>query len=270
MFLSTVSIKNMIADEDIKKFRHWMKGKGLSKATIESYGNTIRLYHAQGYKMETASLCLWKEEETRRVSAGTVNLRIHALNKYAEHLHLRFRLKPLKVDIPDYIDDEITMSVYQRLLSRLIEDEDMEWYCIIKLLACTGMRISEAMQVQDRHIRQGYIDIVGKGSKLRRVWFSSTLRRDLEEKMNSGLIIKRDQRSIRAKLHQLAEKYNLPKRPMHPHAFRAFFARRVYEKTKDLQLLQKLLGHASIKTTMRYLRKSSKGMRRRISQIVTW
>ena len=220
--------------------------------------------------METSSLCMWKEAETRRVSAGTVNLRIHALNKYSEYLRLRFRLKPLKVDVPDYIDDEITVPMYQRLLSGLIADGNYEWFCIIKLLACTGMRISEAMQVQDRHVRQGYIDIIGKGSKVRRIWFSSSLRTELEGKMDEGFIIRHDQRYVRAYLHRLAERYHLPKRPLHPHAFRAFFARRVYEKAKDLQLLQRLLGHASIKTTMRYLRKSSKGMRRRISQIVTW
>ena len=260
----------MITEEEMKRFRRWMKGKGLSAATIETYIASVRYYHQQGYKMETASLCQWKEEEIRRVSAGTVNLRIHALNKFSEFLHLRFRLKPLKIDVPDYVDDEITVPMYQRLLSLLLEDGDYEWYCIIKLLACSGMRISEAMQVQDRHIRQGYIDIIGKGSKLRRVWFSSSLRKDLDGKMSEGFIIRHNQRFVRNRLHQLAEKYHLQKRPMHPHAFRAFFARRVYEKTKDLQLLQRLLGHASIKTTMRYLRKSSKGMRRRISQIVTW
>ena len=260
----------IINNDELGKFARWMKSKGLSKATIESYSACIDYYHSQGYQMTTASLCQWKEEEIRRVSAGTANLRIHALNKYSEYLRLRFRLKPLKIDVPDYIDDEITVPMYQRLLSCLLSDGDYEWYCIIKLLACTGMRISEAMQVQDKHIRQGYIDIIGKGSKLRRVWFPSSLRKDLESKMPAGLIINHNQRYVRNRLHQLAVKYHLPKRPMHPHAFRAFFARRVYEKTKDLQLLQKLLGHASIKTTMRYLRKSSKGMRRRISQIVTW
>ena len=101
--------------EDIRKFERWMKSKGLSRATIESYSNCIDYYHRQGYKMDTPSLCQWKEEEIRRVSAGTVNLRVHALNKYSEYLRLRFRLKPLKVDVPDYIDDEIAVPMYQRL-----------------------------------------------------------------------------------------------------------------------------------------------------------
>ena len=247
-----------------------MKGKGLSKATVETYSRAVERFFSSGYKLDSSSMCEWKEMEARMVSAGTVTLRIHALNKYCEYQRVRFRLKPLKVDVPDYVDDELTPAMYQRLLSGLTTDKNWEWYSVIKLLACTGMRISEAMQVQDRHIRQGYIDIIGKGEKIRRVWFSSSLRKELDGKMEEGFIIRHDQRYVRAYLYRLAERYHIPKRPMHPHAFRAFFARRVYEKTKDLQFLQKLLGHASIKTTMRYLRKSSSGMRRRISRVVDW
>ena len=254
----------------IQKFESWLKAKGYSQATVVSYIASVRQYLAQGYKMTIPDLCSWKEAETGRVSAGTVSLRIHALNKYAECLGLDVRLKPLKVDVPDYVDDELTPAMYKRLMEGLLEDKNYEWYCIIKVLACTGVRISEAIQIEAWHIRQGYIDIIGKGDKVRRVWFSASLRKDIEHFLKDGRIIKHDQRYIRSYLHRLAVRYRLPKEPMHPHAFRAFFARRVYEKCKDLQFLQKLLGHASIKTTMRYLRKSSKGMRRRISQIVDW
>ena len=150
----------MINKEELDRFQKYLKNHSLSPATINSYLSAIRLYHHQGYKMEKSDLCTWKEEELKRVSVGTVNLRIHALNKYSEFLRIRFRLKPLKNDVPDYIDDELTVSMYRQLIDGLKADADWEWYCIIKLLACTGMRISEAMQVQDRHIRQGYIDII--------------------------------------------------------------------------------------------------------------
>ena len=238
----------------IEKFEIWLKAAGYSPATISSYTASIRHYLAQGYKMNIEDLCKWKEAETGRVSAGTVSLRIHALNKYAECLGLDIRLKPLKVDVPDYVDDELTPAMYKRLMDGLLEDANHEWYCIIKVLACTGVRISEAIQIEAWHIRQGYIDIIGKGDKVRRVWFPASLRKELDPMLQDGRIIQHSQRYIRTQLHRFADKYKIPRKPMHPHAFRGLFAR----------------GHASIKTTMRYLRKSSTGMRRRISLIVNW
>ncbi len=256
--------------KSIKSFETYLRDKGYSTATIATYTHCIDYYIKQGYKLKVDDLCRWKEEEIRRVKVGTVTLRIHALNKYLEYKGQSFRLKPLKIDVPDYVEDELTLGMYTKLLAGLEKDENWEWFAIIKLLACTGMRISEAMQIEAWHMKDGYADIIGKGSKVRRVWFSSSLRKDLEDKLEEGRIIRHDQRYVRMYFHRLADRYGIPKAPMHPHAFRAFFARRVYEKCKDLQLLQRLLGHASIKTTIRYLRKSSKGMRRRISQIVTW
>lgn len=254
----------------IEKFETWLKANGYASSTVLAYTASVRLYLAQGYKMNVEDLCKWKESEIGRVTAGTVALRIHALNKFSEYLGLDIRLKPIKVDVADYIDDELTPSMYKKLLAGLLEDENNEWYCVVKVLACTGVRISEAMQIEAWHIRQGYIDIIGKGDKVRRVWFPASLRKELDPMLQDGRIIQHSQRYIRTQLHRFADKYKIPRKPMHPHAFRGLFARSVYDKCKDIQFLQKLLGHASIKTTMRYLRKSSTGMRRRISLIVNW
>ena len=174
----------------IEKFEIWLKANGYASATISSYTASVRLYLASGYKMSISDLCKWKETETGRVSAGTVSLRIHALNKFAECLGLDIRLKPLRVDVPDYVDDELTPSMYKKLLAGLLEDANHEWYCIIKVLACTGVRISEALQIESWHVRQGYIDIIGKGDKVRRVWFSASLRKDIEHFLKDGRIIK--------------------------------------------------------------------------------
>lgn len=250
-----------------RKFADYLRSKNYSPASIRSYVSAVNLYHAQGYLMKAESLCKWKEDETARVSAATVNLRLHALNAYAECIGLSFRLKPLRISEKDYVDDELTPAMYRRLVSGLATDS-LEWYAVIKLLACTGMRISEAAKVEGWHIRQGWIDIVGKGDKMRRVWFPSGLRKDLRD--IDGVVIRHSAAQVRKKMKAMATAYSIPARVMHPHAFRAFFARRVYEKTKDIQFVQKLLGHSSIKTTMRYLRKSAIGMKRRISQIVDW
>ena len=109
-----------------KDFIAYLLGEGKTSATLSAYVGSVRTYLKAGYKMKMQDLCLWKEREIARVSPATVSIRIHALNKYAEYLGLDIRLKPPAVPIPEYVDDEITMSMYQKLLTCLLEDENLE------------------------------------------------------------------------------------------------------------------------------------------------
>ena len=256
---------------DLKRFGAWLRRHGRAKPTTEAYCTSVRLYFVAGYRWAYEDACRWKEDEQRRVKPATVNLRIHALNSYAEFTRVRWRLKPVKVQVQQFVEHQLTVSQYERLLQGLLDDGNLRWWAAIKILACTGVRISEFLQIRREDLKVGYVDVWGKGSKYRRVWFSSKLRQDvLSTFKEDGFVLPYDTGVIRKRLHAFAKKYRLPKEPLHPHEFRAFFARSVYEKCKDLKFLQDLLGHADIKTTVRYLRKTSKGISRRISKIVTW
>ena len=254
-----------------EKFKIYLKRKGLSKSTITTYANTIALYERECYKWTFEEACRYKEIQMQTHKPGTVNTRIHALNKYAEFSRVRWRLKPVKVQNQQYVENQLTMKQYQKLLQCLLDDGNLRWWAAIKVLAGTGVRISEFLQIKLEDIKIGYVDVCGKGTKYRRVWFPSKLRQAiLSTFKEEGLLLPYSDGVIRKRLHAFAQKYKLPKDPLHPHEFRAFFARNVYEKCKDLKFLQDLLGHADIKTTMRYLRKTSKGVSRRISNIVKW
>lgn len=256
---------------EFEKFKAWLKKKERSTSTINSYICTLKLYEEAGYAWTFQDACLWKERELQRVKPTTVNIRIHALNSYAEFTRVRWRLKPVKIQNQQYVENQLTMSQYNKLLSALLEDGNLRWWAAIKVLAGTGVRISEFLQIKREDLKTGYVDVCGKGTKYRRIWFSSSLRQEvLSTFKEEGYLLPYSDGVIRKRLHAFARKYKIPKEPLHPHEFRAFYARNVYEKCKDLKFLQDLLGHASIQTTMRYLRKTSKGMSRRISKIVTW
>lgn len=251
-------------------FEKWLKRKGLATGTAMSYAMSMKYYFRE-YKWTFADACEWKENEMRRVKPATVNIRIHAINRYAEYTKTRWRLKPIKVQQQQFVESQLTMSQYEKLLGCLLEDGEYRWWAAIKILACTGVRISEFLQIKREDLRVGYVDVCGKGTKFRRIWFGSRLRQEvLSTYKEDGFILPYNQGVIRKRLHAFAKRYGIPKAPMHPHEFRAFYARNVYERCKDLKFLQDLLGHADIKTTVRYLRKTSKGISRRISKIVTW
>ena len=254
-----------------EKFRTWMKRRGLSNSTVSSYVNTLELFERDGFRFTFEDACRYKEVQMQSCKPGTVNIRVHALNKYAEYSRARWRLKPVRVQNQQYVENQLTLSQYNKLLSCLYEEGNLRWWVSIKVLASTGVRISEFLQIRLEDIKKGYADVCGKGTKYRRVWFPSKLRQEvLSEYHEEGYLLPYSDGVIRKRLHAFAKKYKLPKEPLHPHEFRAFYARHVYEKCKDLKFLQDLLGHASVQTTMRYLRKTSKGISRRISQIVKW
>lgn len=254
-----------------KNFEKYLKLKGRSQRTIQGYTSTLDLYFKEGYKWNYESLCLWKENQMKKCKPTTVNTRLHALNAYSEYKKSGWKLSPLHLQTPPYVNNQLTVKNYQKLCSCLYEDGESTWYAVIRILGCTGVRISEFFQIRYEDIQTGYVDIIGKGNKARRVWFPSRIRKEIAEKCKSeGYILQCTPSHIRKKLHYFAQKYDIPKGPMHPHEFRAFFARNFYARCKDLKLLQDVLGHSNIQTTMRYLRKSSTGISRKISNIVTW
>ena len=258
-------------DFDQRKFSAWLRRHGRARSTAEAYCTSVRLYFEQGYRWTFEDACRWKEEEISRVKPATVNIRVHAINAYADYSRTRWRLKPVKVQAPQFIESPLTLAVYEKLLRCLFDDGNYRWWAAVKILACTGVRISEFLQIRREDLKVGYVDVCGKGSKFRRIWFPSILRQSvLSTFKEDGLILPYNTGVIRKRLHAFAKKYKLPKEPLHPHAFRGLYARQVYERCKDIRFLQDLLGHADVKTTMRYLRKSSRGMSRRISRIVTW
>ena len=256
---------------DLKRFGAWLKRKGRSESTIASYVNALDLYFRSGYRWTFQDACLWKERAMHDSKPATVNLRVHAINACADFSRVRWRLKPVKVQVQHFVDHQLTTSQYQKLLKGLVDDGEYRWWAAIKVMACTGVRISEFLQIRREDLKIGYVDVCGKGTKYRRVWFPSSLRQSvLSTFKEDGLLLPYSDGVIRKRLHVFAKRYGIPAGPMHPHEFRAFYARNVYERCKDLKFLQDLLGHADIKTTVRYLRKTSKGISRRVSRIVTW
>ena len=257
--------------KNIDHFARHLALLGKSRSTISSYTAAIRLYFNMGYCWTFEDACRWKESEMGTKSPATVNLRIAALSAYGEFMKTKWRLLPVRNRVQQYVEHQLTKAGYDRLVSYLLEQEMYRWYAIVKLLACTGLRISEARQVTLADIRTGYCDVCGKGAKYRRVFFPGRLRKDILAVHDiEGPLIPFSDGCVRKRLHVFADRCRIDRKALHPHEFRAFFARCVYDRCRDLKFVQDLLGHADIKTTARYLRKTSKGVSRRLSRIVTW
>ncbi len=139
---------------------------------------------------------------------------------------------------------------------------------IIKIILFTGIRVSEAINIKLKDIipQNGVylIKIVGKGNKSRVVMIKSEkIQRDLDEWLvkrkceNDLLFCNRNGKPLtQAYISRVVEKILLSKgirkEKNGAHMLRHTFATLLYNKSKDLVLVQEALGHASLETSRIY------------------
>jgi len=137
-------------------------------------------------------------------------------------------------------------------------------YVMMQIMANIGLRASEllALEVRDIDWMSGKLKVrQGKGKKDRILWLSVE---DLElledwrevkpESKHLFCTLKGkpvQDRYLREMVKRLAEKAEIDK-DVHPHTLRHTFATDLYRETKNLRIVQKALGHATIAATQIY------------------
>lgn len=169
--------------------------------------------------------------------------------------------------IPKHLPTVLSPGQIQLLLSSI---ESPKYRVLFAVVYGTGMRISEACRLEFGHIdaARGVIRVAGKGNKERLVMLSPRLHLILrvywkQEKPEAPYLFTTsngtpiDPNYAREVLHQATADSGLGLR-VTPHALRHSFATHLLEGGTDLRVIQVLLGHASISSTMIYTKVSSK------------
>jgi len=149
-------------------------------------------------------------------------------------------------------------------IKRLIENTtNLKHRLIIKMIYGCGLRVSEVVNLKKENINfnEGLIHIkLAKGKKDRFVKIPESISEDmfnfskignskcLFESNRGGKLTKA---TVQAVLRNSARKAQIKKR-VYPHLLRHSFATHLLEQGTDLRVIQKLLGHSSIKTTQIY------------------
>ncbi len=136
---------------------------------------------------------------------------------------------------------------------------------LLELFYSSGLRLSElcGLRWPDLDLDSGFVAVLGKGGKQRKVPVGSHARRALDAWRDeqqpardafvfpgrNGNAI--SQRAVQIRMKLLAQKQGLFKN-VHPHMLRHSFASHILESSGDLRGVQELLGHADIATTQIY------------------
>ncbi|MCE3039054.1 tyrosine-type recombinase/integrase [Helicobacter anatolicus] len=188
-------------------------------------------------------------------------------------IELKNAIKNSKAKLPSYLKKE-EIEIFLKALKDFpcktnVQKRDR---AILNLILHTGIRISEALYLELRHIileDQHYIlNIRGKGDKSRVLIIKQEiLKSDLEEwlhfrntipKIVNNLLFcnKKGNPITQGYFYKIVEKIlkyaGIKKEKMGPHLLRHSFATLLYQQYKDLILVQETLGHADMNTSRIY------------------
>lgn len=264
---------------DLEGFRNYLYEEELAPNTIDSYMTGIQQYSERYAEITKANVLEFKAEIAKQFRPATVNLRLTAILRYCDYKEIAMKVKNVKEPKKTHFENVITLEQYDRLISGLKNDNDERWIVNIKMLAKTGMRISEAIRVKKCDLERGYVTMPTK-AHMRTIYFPKSLVDDMKpwlDKLKDNEIVMQNlygrpvtSRGVSERLLDFARKYDIPKEVMHPHSFRHFFAIEFIKRKNDISLLADLLGHGDVKVTQIYLRQSQEQQQRAVDEAVDW
>ena len=262
-------------------FARYLQEKGYAQNTVESYVFASEQLLGKVAQLTNQSLLNHKEWLVSSFAPKTANNRIGAINTYLDYIAFDgIRLNGVKIQQKPFLDNIISNEQYAQLRDGLKGDNDWFWYFVVRYLCCTGARVSELRQFRVKHAFDGYMDVVSKGLKLRRVWIPEILCRettDWRPECDHGALLfpgkgenAISSRGIALGLKRAAIRYGVDPNVVYPHSFRHLFAKNFIERNPDIALLADLMGHESIETTRIYLRRTANEQRAAVDEAIDW
>lgn len=274
----------------IKGYLQYLKlERGLSENTVKSYHfdlNDLAVKmqdfgdSALPLQVDQSQIQTWTYGLTKSVSPATSARMISAAKGFFQYLVLeQWRSDhPMRITERPRLGRKLPDTLSEQEINALIEAIDRSTkegernFTMLETLYGCGLRVSELIQLKcsDLFFKEGFIRVLGKGSKERLVPLSDYNARCIIRYQNQArhswtpkkgfedhlFLNRRNAPLTRAMvftvIKQLAQKIGNPKK-ISPHTFRHSFATHLLENGADLRSIQQMLGHQSITTTEIYM-----------------
>ncbi|MBD3273280.1 tyrosine-type recombinase/integrase [Candidatus Dependentiae bacterium] len=236
--------------------------------------------HPERVTNENIEDFLWSLRKDNKYCSSTINQYINVLKFYycdflKRDIPHQFFLRPKKAKKLPVI---LSLQEIKTILNKV---ENLKHRCMLALIYSGGIRKAEALDIKLKDFdfeRKLFRVDDGKGSKDRDTIFSETLKKILDEYIQKykpkdflfeGATGGRySESSIHKVMKNAIKKANLSKK-VSLHNLRHSFATHLLESGTDIRVIQKLLGHNSIKTTSIYAHVANKEISKIISPLDT-
>lgn len=186
----------------LQDFEQYLKEKYYSKNTVKTYLANFKKFMTDMNisKVEELNnevfLNYRAEMQSKNVKGQTINTKFEAIRSFLKFLYnskniiapaceikeakLRVKLPEIKIRIYDrFYKKELSIHEIKRILREINKDSNkfykMRNIILIQLLASTGLRISEALQINIDAAISGKCEVVGKRNKIRTVLIPATV-----------------------------------------------------------------------------------------------
>ena len=247
---------------DLEHFAHWLLPQGQSLQQVRR--DTLLEYLDWRVKAD------YKARSSARFLSGARGLYQYLLDE-----GLMIENPTLLVDLPQVnrlLPDTLSEMDVEALLAAPNIDQvlGLRDRCMLEVLYACGLGVTElvSLTLDQLDMRQGVVQIMGKGSKERLVplgetaldWLMLYINKGRRELLNNALsnVLFPSQRGQqmtrqtfwhRIKLHARVAGI---RKPLSPHTLRHAFATHLLNHGADLSVVQMLLGHTDLSTTQIY------------------
>ena len=214
-------------------------------------------------------------------STESINVWIVTINKFLKWLDLKdLTVKKIKMQSKQSNEEVLSLADYKRLLRFAKRLGKHQLYLIMKILAMTGIRISELRYFKVENLGSNYIKAFNKG-KERTIIVRQDLMREIkhycrDHHIKEGYIFESPKikgqmvnvSTIWKQMKMVAGASRVKKSKVHAHSFRHLFAQ-VYLDTypDNITELADILGHNSLETTRLYTRTSDAQKRSKMERM---
>ena len=248
----------MIQDK-IDEIRAFLKSKGFKQKSIKTYSSIIEKVIrriGEDFTEEQLENLL----TTFKLSPRSYNLYRTVMNFYTKK-YLNYELKFTKAKVDKSLPTYVSIPEFNLLMKHLYNLKHKLGLC---MMYCCGIRIYEVVRLKIHNIdfNKRVILIKGKGGKHRHTIIPKAILNNLELFHNSinnknpylfqSYRNHLSERSFQEVLKRTIRKAGLTKK-FTLHDLRHSFAINLLDKGIDIELVRKLLGHSSLRTTQIYL-----------------
>lgn len=268
----------------MQDFINYLKDEGKSDNTIKNYTNDLKNFFVCFGEFNRENVLSYKSQlESKNINAKTINRTLSSLKKYSNFLGVGNIIKS-----QDYISIQksfsspttITKKDLKQFINKIKRNEPFRNYAIVVLIANTGLRISEALSIKLKDLKnltRGEIIVSrGKGSKQREITVNQPAINAIEEYLKNHrdkykyagiseylFVSNKGEKLVPRAIESVFNKYSSD---ITPHSLRHLFATNALEKgILNIRQLQEQLGHSNLNTVLVYTHPTRDAMRKKLN-----